>query len=281
MNLIWTNKKESSKDMSFSNVLCCSMLISMKRMIATLIAVGCLNAYAHPTNVLVFSGTTGFRHDSIPAGIACLKTMAEKNGWRITSTENPAVFSDGELAKYDVSVWLMTTGDVLDADEQDAFTRFIRSGKGFVGIHSATITENDWPWFVGLAGAKFIGHPPGQKGRLIVEDRDHPSIPATMPKEWTREDEWYSFDRNPREKARVLISIDESSYNVDDNQWFPGIKQRMGDHPLVWCHEYDGGRAFQTALGHTEESYADPIFVAHLEGAIRWAAAKANQEMVR
>ncbi len=252
----------------------------MKGMIATLITVGCLNAYAHPMNVLVFSKTAGFRHDSIPAGISCLKALADKNNWRMTATENAAVFSDTELAEYDVCIFVMTTGNVLDEKEQDAFVRFIRSGKGFVGIHSATITENDSPWFVGLVGAKFIGHPPSQRGRLIVEDRDHLSIPATMPREWTREDEWYSFDRNPREKARVLVSIDESSYDVDDNQWFPGIKQRMGDHPLVWCHEYDGGRAFQTALGHTEESYADPIFVAHLEGAIRWAA-KENQEKVR
>ena len=255
------------------------MLKSMKRIFATLMTVCCLSAYAHPMNVLVFSRTTGFRHDSIPAGIVCLKTMAEKNGWQIACTEDPAVFSDGNLAKFDVTVWLMTTGDVLDDAQQDAFARFIRSGKGFVGVHSATITENGWPWFVDLVGAKFIGHPPEQKGRLIVEDRDHPSIPATMPKEWTREDEWYSFDRNPRGKARVLISIDESSYDVDDNQWFPGVKQRMGDHPLVWCQEYDGGRVFQTALGHTAESYADPIFIAHLEGAIRWAAAKAKQEM--
>ena len=144
--------------------------MSMKRIIATLMMVGCLSAYAHSMNVLVFSRTTGFRHDSIPAGITCLKTMAEKNDWRITCTENPAVFSDGELAKYDVSVWLMTTGDVLDAVQQDAFARFIQSGKGFVGVHSATITENDWPWFVNLVGARFIGHPPEQRGRLIVEE---------------------------------------------------------------------------------------------------------------
>ena len=257
------------------------MLISMKRMIATLMTISCLSAYAHPINVLVFSKTAGFRHDSIPAGIACLKTMAEKNGWQIACTEDSALFSDEELTQYDVTVWLMTTGDVLDADQQDAFARFIRSGKGFVGVHSATITENEWPWFVDLVGAKFIGHPPEQKGRLIIEDRDHPSIPTTMPKEWTRVDEWYSFDRNPRGKAKVLISIDESSYDVDDNQWFPGIKQRMGDHPLVWSHEYDGGRSFQTALGHTAESYADPIFIAHLEGAIRWSAAGVKQETVK
>jgi type 1 glutamine amidotransferase len=253
----------------------------MNRILAALVTVLGLASYAVPMNVLVFSRTTGFRHDSIPAGITCLKAMAERNGWGVTCTEDPAVFSDATLAGFDVTVWLMTTGDVLDAARQEAFARFTRSGKGFVGVHSATITETDWPWFVDLVGAKFVGHPPTQKGRLIVEDRDNPSIPAAMPNPWTREDEWYSFDRNPRGKVRVLASIDESSYDVDDNQWFPGVKQRMGDHPLVWCHEYDGGRAFQTALGHTVESYVDPIFVAHLKGAIRWAAAGSAQEKTR
>jgi len=253
----------------------------MTPILAILLTVGGLSSYAVPMNVLVFSRTTGFRHDSIPPGITCLKTMAERNGWAITCTEDPAAFSDAALARFDVTVWLMTTGDVLDAAQEKAFARFIRSGKGFVGVHSATITETDWPWFVDLVGAKFIGHPPDQKGRLVVEDRDHPSIPTAMPNAWTREDEWYSFDRNPRGKVRVLASIDESSYDVDDNQWFPGIKQRMGDHPLVWCHEYDGGRAFQTAMGHTVESYADPIFVAHVEGAILWAAGPKEREKNR
>jgi len=244
----------------------------MIEVLASLLFSLCLSGGAEPWNVLVFSKTAGFRHDSIPAGVSCLEKIAARNGWRVAATENPSVFSDLNLAKVDVTVWLMTTGDVLDSVQQEAFRRFIRSGKGFVGVHSATITENDWPWFVDLIGAKFIGHPPTQKGSLVIEDRKHPAVPKSVPSPWTRVDEWYSFDRNPRNATRVLISIDESSYAVDDNQWFPGVKQRMGDHPMVWCHGFEGGRIFQTALGHTAESYSDPLFIAHLEGAIRWAA---------
>ena len=244
------------------------MIRLMLVLVLSLVPVG----EARPLNILVLSKTAGFRHDSIPAGISCLEKIAARNGWRLSSTEDPAVFSDGNLAAFDVTVWLMTTGDVLDLSQQEAFRRFIRSGKGFVGVHSATITENDWPWFVGLIGAKFIGHPPTQKGTLVVEDRKHPAVPESVPSPWIRVDEWYSFDRNPRGANRVLVSIDESSYAVDDNQWFPGVKQRMEDHPMVWCREYEGGRIFQTALGHTVESYEDPLFIAHLEGAIRWAA---------
>jgi hypothetical protein len=240
--------------------------------LAMLILSVCLFGDARPLNILVFSKTAGFRHDSIPAGISCLEKIAARNGWRTTSTEDSSAFSDQDLAKIDVAVWLMTTGDVLGPAQQEAFRRFMRSGKGFVGVHSATITENDWPWFVGLIGAKFTGHPPTQSGRLVIEDRKHPAVPDSIPSPWVSVDEWYSFDRNPRNTTRVLISIDESSYAVDDNQWFPGVKQRMGDHPMVWCQDYEGGRVFQTALGHTVESYSDPLFIAHLEGAIRWAA---------
>jgi len=158
----------------------------------------CLSGGAEPLNVLVFSKTAGFRHDSIPAGISCLEKIAARKGWRITATEDPSVFSDEKLGKFDVTVWLMTTGDILDSVQQEAFRRFIRSGKGLVGVHSATITEDDWPWFVGLIGAKFIGHPPTQKGSLVIEDRKHSAIPDSIPKPWIRVDEWYSFDRNPR-----------------------------------------------------------------------------------
>ncbi len=136
---------------------------AMIRTLGGLLLFSCLGGAAQPLRLLVFSRTAGFRHDSIPAGISCLEKIAARNGWRIKATEDPGVFSDGELAKIDVTVWLMTTGDVLDSGQQEAFRRFVRSGKGFVGIHSATITENGWPWFVGLIGAKFTGHPPTQR----------------------------------------------------------------------------------------------------------------------
>jgi type 1 glutamine amidotransferase len=250
----------------------------MKRLLTAFAALVILAPGTLAIDILVFSRTLGFRHESIPAGVACLKDMAARNGWGIDCTEDPGVFSDAGLASFDVAVWLLTTGDVLDAAEQEAFVRFLGSGRGFVGVHSAPVTETDWPWFVGLAGARFLGHPPEQKGKVIVEDRDHPAIPRTMPDEWVRVDEWYSFDRNPRGTVRVLASLDESSYDVDDNRWFRGVRQRMGDHPVVWCHAYGGGRAFQTALGHTAESYTDPVFVAHLDGAIRWAAGAQREQ---
>jgi len=144
-------------------------------------------------------------------------------------------------------------------------------GGGLVTLHTGTINENSWPWFVDAVGGIFVGHPPSQEGKLSIEERNHPATKHFSDSTWTTKDEWYSFDRNPREDVRVLISIDESTYDVDDDRWFEGAEQRMGDHPLVWCKSLGEGRVFQTALGHEPELYEDPLFLKHLEGEILWS----------
>jgi len=163
-----------------------------------------------------------------------------------------------------VVVFLSTTGDVLDERQQAAFERFIRAGKGFVGVHSATDTEYEWAWYGGLVGAYFKAHPAIQSASMVVENASHPAT-SHLSSPWTRTDEWYGFRVNPRAKVNVLLSLDEQTYD-------PGEGAMDGDHPIAWFHEYDGGRAFYTALGHTRESYAEPDFLAHLEGGIEWAS---------
>lgn len=215
-------------------------------------------------SLLVFSRTLGFRHDSIPVAIEALGDMAEAEGWMFAASEDPTVFSDEGLSPYNVLVMLSPTGDILDAAQQSAFERYIQAGNGFVGIHAASDTEFDWAWYGGLVGAFFRVHPDIQPATLIVENRNHPST-AHLPETWARTDEWYSFETNPREDVTVLISIDETSYS-------PGESEMDGDHPIAWYHEYDGGRSFYTALGHTSESYSEPEFMAHVKGGIEWAA---------
>jgi type 1 glutamine amidotransferase len=217
-----------------------------------------------PLNVLVFSRTQGFRHDSIPDGVSAFTKLATQNGWGLMATEDPAVFSDAKLASVNVVVFMSTTGDVLDEGQQAAFERFIRAGGGFVGVHSATDTEYDWAFYGELAGAYFREHPAIQEATVVVEDSADPIL-AGIPARWTRTDEWYAFKTNPRPNVHVLMSLDESSYE-------PGTSAMDGDHPITWLHEYEGGRAFYTALGHTEESYTDPLFVGMLERAVEWAA---------
>ncbi len=216
-----------------------------------------------PLSVLVFSKTAAYRHDSIPDGIAALMSASAGGDYTLTASEDASVFTDDSLANLDVVVFLSTTGDILDDDEQAAFERFITSGKGFVGIHSASDTEYDWAFYGGLVGAYFREHPDIQQATLDVEAPSDPTMNG-VPSPWTRTDEWYAFQSNPRPNVDVLMTLDESSYD-------PGTATMGGDHPITWSHEYEGGRAFYTALGHTKESYSDPIFVGILTRAIQWA----------
>ncbi|MEU4192129.1 ThuA domain-containing protein [Kribbella sp. NPDC026611] len=228
-----------------------------------------LPAKAHPGhgdetfNALIFSKTAAFRHDSIPAGIQAIKDLATQDGFTVTATEDASVFTDTELAKYEVVIWLSTTGDVLNADQQAAFERYIRGGGGYAGIHAASDTEYDWPWYGKLVGSYFDSHPAGTPTATVkTEDHAHPST-AEAPTTWQRTDEWYNYRTNPRGTVHVLESLDESTYSGGN----------MGvEHPITWCQDYDGGRAWYTGMGHTIESYADPTFRKLLLGGIKTAA---------
>ena len=214
------------------------------------------------TNILVFSRTAGFRHASIPAGISAIQELGRANGVTVTATEDAGQFTAENLRRFQAVVWLSTTGDVLDDAQQAAFESYIRGGGGYVGIHAAADTEYGWPWYGGLVGAWFADHPAIQQATLRVEDTSSPAT-AHLGSTWNRTDEWYNFRTNPRPDVRVLLSLDETSY--------AGGTMR-GDHPITWCHDYDGGRSFYTALGHTDESWADPAFRQLVWGGIRIAA---------
>jgi cytochrome c len=216
--------------------------------------------------VLVFSKTSAFRHDSIPQGIAAINALGAENGFAVDSTEDAARFTAAELARYKVVVFLCTTGDILDTDQKAAFERYIRSGGGFVGIHSASDTEYQWAWYGRLVGAYFASHPEIQHATVRIEDLGHASTEG-LPATWERSDEWYNFRSNPRGKVHVLATLDEATY----------AGGKMGaDHPIAWCQEIDGGRSWYTAMGHTSESYAEPLFRLHLLGGIESAAGLAT-----
>jgi type 1 glutamine amidotransferase len=216
--------------------------------------------------VLVFSRTAGFRHRSIDAGEELIRELARDHGFAADFTADAGVFTDESLAAYDAVVFLNTTGNVLHLAQEAAFERFVRAGGGFVGVHSASDTEYDWPWYGELVGAYFAGHPPVQPADVHVVDADHPAT-AGLPRVWSRSDEWYNFRAAPGENVRVLATLDESTYTGGTMTETGGAS----GHPVIWCHEVDGGRSFYTALGHTLDSYTEPAFKSHLLGAIRWA----------
>ncbi|MGH3761989.1 ThuA domain-containing protein [Actinophytocola sp.] len=213
--------------------------------------------------VLVFSKTAGFRHDSIPAGISAIQALGAEHGFAVEATEDAGAFTAENLARYSAVVWLSTTGDVLNAEQQAAFESYISAGGGYAGVHAAADTEYDWPWYGQLVGAYFQSHPAIQQATVNVETHEHPAT-GELPANWTRTDEWYNYRTNPRSSVQVLASLDESTYD-------PG-GDAMGDHPIMWCHPQGEGRSWYTGGGHTIESYGEPEFRTHLAGGIRYAA---------
>lgn len=219
-------------------------------------------AWASDPQILAFSKTTGFRHGSISNALSALQTLGEAHGFTVVATEDATAFTPGNLAGFDAVVFVMTTGDVLNNSQQAAFENYIRAGGGFAGIHSASDTEYNWPWYGGLVGAYFARHPSQQNATLTVEDAGHPST-QNLPATFSRFDEWYDFQTNPRGQVNILLTIDENTYNGGG----------MGsDHPMAWFHAFDGGRSWYTAMGHTRESYSEPLFLDHLLGGIQYAA---------
>ncbi len=216
--------------------------------------------------ILIFSKTDGFRHTSIPAGQKRLSAIGQQLGLQVDTTENAALFTEENLRKYKAVVFLNTTGNILDAPHKEAFERYIQAGGGFAGIHAATDTEYEWPWYTKLVGAQFNGHPSSpnvQEGEAYVTDRRHPSMEG-FPDRWKIKDEFYDF-KNVNQQLKVLVKIDESTYK----------EGKMGDnHPMSWYHEYDGGKAFYTNFGHTDETYDDEVFIRHVTGGLTYVLAE-------
>lgn len=215
--------------------------------------------------ILVFTKTTGYRHASIQDGIVALRALATEHGIVASFTEDANAFTAENLAKYRAVVFLSTSGTLFNDGQRAAFEQYIRAGGGYVGIHSASDTEYSWSWYGSLVGAYFHKHPAIQQATLTVEDAAYAAT-WQLPQHWLRTDEWYNFRSNPRNDSRsrvhVLISLDESSYQGGT----------MGaDHPIAWEHEFDGGRAWYTGMGHTPESYHDPVFLRHLWSGVVYA----------
>ncbi|MEP6792961.1 MAG: ThuA domain-containing protein [Saprospiraceae bacterium] len=214
-------------------------------------------------NVLIFSKTNAFRHECIEPGTIALESYFKTHGVHSMHSEDSSMISNEKLQPFDAILFFQTTGNILDSIQQLALQKFIKSGKGFVGIHSAADTEYDWPWYVNMVGAQFADHPDIQSATLQKADTSHIAC-KQLPARWTRTDEWYNF-KQPPANVQVLLTIDESTYQGGT----------MGaNHPMSWCHQYDGGRAFYTALGHTVESYKDTMFLEHVLQGVKWAAKK-------
>ncbi|MFM7209116.1 MAG: ThuA domain-containing protein [Verrucomicrobiota bacterium] len=256
----------------------------MRSLLALLIAA--VTFAAEPDRALVFSKTAGFRHkDSIPVGNELLKKQFESLGLQVDLSEDSAVFTSQNLARYRVVAFMSTTGDIMPpsvakdaapevkaAAEKEgdarrkAFEQWMEAGGGFVGVHAASDTEYKWPWYGKMIGGYFNGHPAIQEAVLRPAVTDHPST-VHLPRNWKRRDEWYNFRKPMQRDIEILLTIDETSYDAG--------KSAMGSHhPMAWCKEVGQGRMFYTAGGHTKESFSEDLFVLHLLGGIRWVIRK-------
>jgi len=233
---------------------------------ASWLAAGLAEGYAADFSVLVFSKTLLYRHASITNGIAAIKKLGEQNHFEVDATEDSSCFTRSNLAKYNAIVFLSTSGEILNEEQQSAFKEFVEQGGGLAGVHAAVAgdlaTEGNWPWYGETLCAKFTNHSSVVQATVHIEDKRNPST-FSLPESWPRTDEWYNFISSPRGKTRVLAVIDESTYRG-------GTMGR--DHPVAWCHQVGKGRIWYTAMGHTEASFSEPLFLKHLLGGIQVAA---------
>ena len=207
--------------------------------------------------VLVFTKTTGYRHESIETGVETIAQLGKQNNFEVIHSEDANVFTEENLSQYKLVIFLSTTGDILNDGQQKAFEFFIKNGGNFMGIHAAADTEYDWPWYGKLVGAFFLNHPDKSNAEIIKVDDAHQSC-KHLPERWLRYDEWYNY-KSISPDINVVLELDESTYKGGENG---------PNHPIAWYHDYEGSRSFYTGMGHTKESYAEPDFKKHLLGGI-------------
>lgn len=222
--------------------------------------------------VLMITKTNGWHHESIADAVPAIRGLALKHQFELVWEENiDRMFTGKILEDFDVIMFVLTTGDILNPQQQVLLEKFIQSGKGFVGVHSASDTEHQWPWYTRLVGRMFHIHPVIQTAELSVVDRTFPGV-ERMPDKFWFTDEYYEFGEEQIDGLNYILSVDERSYDPVAN-WEEKSGKGMGEfHPLAWSHEYDGGRSFYTALGHLPAVYTDTLFLEHLYGGIYWAA---------
>lgn len=220
---------------------------------------------------LLFTKTEGFYHESINEGVVALKKMAERNFFTVDVHEDPSKFNDKNLEQYQVVIFLNTTGNILNEEQQKAMEKFVQAGKGFVGVHSAADTEYEWEWYTKLVGRMFKIHPVIQTATLKLNDAKFPGM-ERVPATWQWTDEWYEYGEDKISGLKTLLTVDEKTFDPNV-KWGEKVGKGMGDfHPIAWYHDYDGGRSFYTGLGHVPLVFSDPVFLEHLYGGIYWAA---------
>lgn len=230
-----------------------------------------LKAQNKQFKALLITETVGWHHESLPDGVAAIKELANRNFFDLVWQQEAAKITDKNLEGFQVLIFLNTTGNAFDSAEQKAIERFIQSGKGYVGIHSASDTEYEWDWYTRLVGRMFYIHPPVQTARLQLTANVFPGLQGFAGNVWWT-DEWYEFGEEKTKGLNYILAVDESTYNPEAKSSTKTGKGMGSFHPISWYQLFDGGRSFYTALGHLPAVYKDPAFLQHIYAGIYWAA---------
>jgi uncharacterized protein len=229
--------------------------------------------------ILLFSKTTGYRHDeAIAAAKPMFAQMAQRNGWFLYDTEEGGAFNAEQLAKFKVVIFNNSTGEVIDADQKKALESFVENGGGLIGIHGAGDDSHHWEWYENnLIGAKFSHHPIKnqlQKTELTLQPQADSVLWHQLPAKWSHTDEWYIFFNSPLQNGFTgvyLIDGEAIDPSGDLPPLLSGKNFGMGrQHPVAWYKPTGKGRTFYTSIGHTGQAFAQPQLGRLLENAIRW-----------
>lgn len=238
----------------------------MTRLLLAILLLAGIGRAQDTKRVLYVTQSAGYRHDSIPTSIATLRSIADRaRTLEVVATEDLSFIAADKLAGFD-AVFFFTSGELALNDQQKAdLLDFVRSGKGFGGVHSATDTLYSWPEYGDMIGAYFDGHPWAQKATVHIEDAEDPLVKPLAPS-FDIVEEFYQFRSFSRDNVHVLATLDTSSVDMQA----PGIHRSDGDFALAWRRPFGQGRVFYTALGHFEDTWRDLRFQTLIRNALLW-----------
>jgi type 1 glutamine amidotransferase len=229
-------------------------------LVGALLPAAAASAAAPEYRVFVFTG--GAANQDVKDAVKSIRDIGKERGFQVVANGDAEQFTEESLARFRAVVFLNTSGDVLNGDQQAAFEAYFSNGGGFLGIGSAVETEPEWQFLTDILGTRAVDAVDAQAATVEVADQVHPAGEG-LPDYWGWTDAFYNFDANVRGESHVIATVDENTYSGGS----------MGfDHPVVWCKDYQGGRSFYSSLGGNQAAFGDADFMGLFTGALEWAA---------
>ena len=251
-------------------------------LVATLMSISAAPLTAADATILVYTRNhtpngKGYVHDNIAESVAAIRKLGEENGFAVEHSDDPTLFAPGKLSRFQAIVFANSNNEAFATDAQrNAFQAYIRKGGGFVGIHSATGSERNWPWYWAMLGGSFDYHPVMQSFEVRVTGPRHPAT-TMLPAQFVVEDECY-FHKNMNPGIIALLVADQTRLRDEKRGERPG--NEFGSAlPIAWYHHFEGARVFYVGLGHKKDHYRDPRLLQMILGGIEWAMGNATEEI--